>query len=142
MAQNFAKNSDLTFSDFFEATNKSLKEAEQNYKRNPNVENLNFENCRLFMGGIPISKTKDEVWQQLLKKGIRNLTDVIMYRSYSDKCNNRGFVFLEFKNHQSAVDFRSKYVNNLQLWGKPMVIDWSIPIQNVDEEEMKKVSKS
>lgn len=92
------------------------------------------------MGGVPVTKSKDEVWQQLQVKGIRNIVDVIMYRSYSNRAHNRGFVFLEFQTHEDAARFRSKYDKCLELFDRPVVIDWSVPIPEVDEEIMKTVS--
>lgn len=109
-----------------------------------NGANLSLEpslnNCRIFMGGVPVTKTKDEVWQQLQKKGIKNVVDVIMYRSYTQRAHNRGFVFIEFKTHEDAARFRAKYINNLKLWDTSLVIDWSVPIPEVDKEIMKNVS--
>lgn len=105
---------------------------------------LGFEpslnNCRIFLGGIPINKTKDEVWQLLMKKGVRKIVDVIMYRSYTKRDQNRGFVFVEFQTHEDAARFRAKYVNKLILWNSSVVIDWSVPVPEVTDDIMKTVS--
>lgn len=113
-------------------------------KKTLNGQRLHFEpsmnNCRIFMGGIPVNKTKDEVWQLLMKKGIKNIVDVIMYRSYTKRDQNRGFVFIEFQTHDDAARFRARFVNNLILWNSPVVIDWSVPIPEVDDYVIETVS--
>lgn len=103
------------------------------------IEN-SLNNCRLFIGGIPTYKRKDQVWQELCSKGVKNIIDVIMYRSYSDRAENRGFVFVEFRTHEEAAYFRARYGKTLKLWDNPVVVDWSVPIPQVDEVLMGTVS--
>lgn len=100
-----------------------------------------FNNCRIFIGGIPVNKTKDEVWHELEKQGVQNIIDVIMYRSYSNRIFNRGFVFVEFPSHKFAAKMRLK-LRGLELFNCEMVVDWSVPQPLVTEEEMAAVSKS
>ncbi|KAJ8981186.1 hypothetical protein NQ317_014830 [Molorchus minor] len=87
-----------------------------------------LNNVRIFIGGIETTRTKDEIWQQLYKNGVKNIVDVIMYRSYTDRAENRGFVFVEFKTHEEAAYFRAKFAKSLMLWGSPVIVDWSVPI--------------
>ncbi|KAG5891931.1 hypothetical protein JTB14_030076 [Gonioctena quinquepunctata] len=96
-----------------------------------NVEN-SLNNCRIFIGGIPTFKSKDQVWQELGRNGVKNIVDVIMYRSYSNRAENRGFVFVEFKTHEIAAHFRAKYANSLRLWGTSVIVDWSVPVPETE----------
>ena len=58
-------------------------------------------NCRLFVGSIPKSKTKDEIFEEF--QGLtEGLTDVIIYLQTEDKNKNRGFCFLEYLDHKAA----------------------------------------
>ncbi|XP_074035039.1 RNA-binding protein 47 isoform X2 [Leptinotarsa decemlineata] len=98
-----------------------------------------LNNCRIFIGGIPTFKTKDQIWQELEKNGVKNIVDVIMYRSYINRAENRGFVFVEFQTHEQAASFRVKYVDSLKLWGKPAIVDWSIPIPVPDTSVLESV---
>ncbi|CAG9856058.1 unnamed protein product [Phyllotreta striolata] len=98
-----------------------------------------LNNCRIFMGGIPTNKTKDAVWQELINHGVPNIIDVIMYRSYTERAQNRGFVFVEFQTHEQAAYFRAKYSNVLKLWNRSVIIDWSVPMSEVDETVLNEV---
>ncbi|XP_044745785.1 APOBEC1 complementation factor-like [Coccinella septempunctata] len=110
-------------------------------KGHPLTVTRSFNNCRIFIGGIPVNKTKDEVWHELQKQGVPNIIDVIMYRSYSNRNLNRGFVFVEFPSHKFAAKMRLK-LRGLKLWNYEVVVDWSVPQPVVSEEEMSKVSKN
>lgn len=96
------------------------------------------DNCRLFLGGIPETKSKDEVWQALNWRGITGIVDVIMYRSYRNRAYNRGYVFVEFHTFVEAAQTRILH-KNLILWGERMAIDWSEPIPSVTDNVMSKV---
>ncbi|KAJ8945019.1 hypothetical protein NQ318_016265 [Aromia moschata] len=98
-----------------------------------------LNNCRLFLGGIPTVKNKDQVWQELYKNGIKNIVDVIMYRSYTDRAENRGFVFVEFQTHEEAAYVRAKYAKTLRLWNNAVIVDWSVPIPPIDNEVLNTV---
>ncbi|KAI4470830.1 heterogeneous nuclear ribonucleoprotein [Holotrichia oblita] len=93
------------------------------------------DNCRLFLGGIPETKSKDEVWRALSRYGITGIVDVIMYRSYRNRAFNRGYVFIEFHTYVEAAQVRVLY-KNLVLWGEKMAIDWSEPIPSVTDDIM------
>ncbi|XP_066144170.1 APOBEC1 complementation factor-like isoform X1 [Euwallacea fornicatus] len=101
---------------------------------------ISVDNCRIFVGGIPVNKTKDEIWQELKScYGLHNIVDVITYRSYSNPLHNRGFVFLEFRTHEEASYFRAKFHNKLFLFGLSMLVDWSVPIIEVDASALAEV---
>jgi Q family heterogeneous nuclear ribonucleoprotein R len=98
------------------------------------------DNCRLFVGGLPKYKTKEEIASEL-GKHVDGITDVILYSSVVDKSKSRGFAFVEFQNHRSAAMARRKLIpGRLQLWGCGIQIDWAIPEYDVDEEIMSKVN--
>lgn len=99
---------------------------------------ISLDNKRLFIGGILNEKSRDEVWRELHRHGVPDIVDVIMYRSYSNRAHNRGFVFVEFTSHRKAAEVRSNF-KNLKLFGIPVVIDWSVPIPPVRDDVMNKV---
>lgn len=98
-----------------------------------------LDNRRLFIGGILNSKSRDEVWKELIHQEVIGVVDVIMYRSYTNRSHNRGFVFVEFNSHRDAAEVRSK-CQNLTLFGMKVVVDWSVPIPPIDNDVLKEVS--
>nr|CAI5833574.1 unnamed protein product [Callosobruchus analis] len=60
-------------------------------------------------------------------------------RSYTDRAENRGFIFIEFRTHDEAAHFRAKFHDRLKLFGKSVVVDWSVPIPEVDPDIMRDV---
>lgn len=98
------------------------------------------DNCRLFVGGLPKNKTKQDIANEL-NKHVDGITDVILYSSVVDKSKSRGFAFVEFQNHRSAAMARRKLIpGRVQLWGYEIQIDWAIPERDVDEDTMSKVN--
>ena len=60
-----------------------------------------------------------------------------------DKNKNRGFAFVEYKNHRAAAMARRKLLTNqIELWGQKVAVDWAEPEPEIDEEVMSKVSIS
>ncbi|KAL1513748.1 hypothetical protein ABEB36_003118 [Hypothenemus hampei] len=97
---------------------------------------MSLDNCRIFLGGISIYMTKDDVWKELSScYGVTNIVDVIMYRKYGQQSQNRGFAFLEFRTHEEAAYFRSKFQNKLILFGYKLLVDWSIPVMENDYDD-------
>ncbi|TPP60956.1 A1CF [Fasciola gigantica] len=100
---------------------------------------FSVDNCRLFVGGIPKTKTKDEIMVEMLKvtEGVK---DVIVYPSVADKTKNRGFAFVEYENHKAAAMARRKLIpGRIHLWGHQIAVDWAEPEREVDEDVMSKV---
>ncbi|CAL8085721.1 unnamed protein product [Calicophoron daubneyi] len=100
---------------------------------------FSVDNCRLFVGGIPKTKTKDEIMTEMLKvtEGVK---DVIVYPSVADKTKNRGFAFVEYENHKAAAMARRKLIpGRIHLWGHQIAVDWAEPEREVDEDIMSKV---
>ncbi|KAF6774365.1 hypothetical protein AHF37_03925 [Paragonimus kellicotti] len=100
---------------------------------------FSVDNCRLFVGGIPKTKSKDEIMAEMLKvtEGVK---DVIVYPSVADKTKNRGFAFVEYENHKAAAMARRKLIpGRIHLWGHQIAVDWAEPEREVDEDIMSKV---
>jgi len=97
------------------------------------------DNCRLFVGGIPKSRKKEEILAEI-RKVTENVEDVIVYPSAADKNKNRGFAFVEYTSHRAAAMARRKLVTGrIQLWGHPIAVDWAEPEEDVDDDIMKEV---
>ena len=100
---------------------------------------LSIDNCRLFVGGIPKNKTKEEILNEM-KKVTEGVVDVIVYPSATDKSKNRGFAFVEYESHRAAAMARRKLIpGRIELWGHTIAVDWAEPEQEVDEDVMAKV---
>lgn len=65
------------------------------------------DNCRLFVGGIPKTKKREEILSEM-KKVTDGVVDVIVYPSAADKSKNRGFAFVEYESHRTAAMARRK----------------------------------
>ncbi|XP_072335044.1 APOBEC1 complementation factor isoform X5 [Scyliorhinus torazame] len=97
------------------------------------------DNCRLFVGGIPKTKRRDEILAEM-RKVTEGVVDVIVYPSAADKTKNRGFAFVEYDSHRAAAMARRKLLpGRIQLWGHPIAVDWAEPEVEVDEETMSSV---
>ena len=97
------------------------------------------DNCRLFVGGIPKNKKKDDILKEM-DKVTDGVCDVIVYPSAQDKSKNRGFAFVEYESHRAAAMARRKLIpGRIQLWGHPIAVDWAEPEQEVDEDVMSQV---
>ena len=57
---------------------------------------------RLFVGGIPKTKQKQEILVEM-RKLAEGVTNVIVYPAAADKTKNRGFAFVEFQDHHTAA---------------------------------------
>lgn len=100
-----------------------------------------MDNCRLFVGGIPKSKTRDEILEEM-RKVTDGVEKVILYSSVQDKSKNRGFAFVEYESHKAAAAARRKLIpGKIPLFGHEIAVDWAEPEPEVDEETMSKVSK-
>lgn len=98
------------------------------------------DNCRLFVGGIPKTKAKNEIYEEMVKV-TEGVVDVIVYPSATDKSKNRGFAFVEYDSHRAAAMARRKLIpGRIQLWGHQIAVDWAEPENEVDEDIMKTVS--
>ncbi|KAM5142341.1 APOBEC1 complementation factor isoform 2-T2 [Mantella aurantiaca] len=97
------------------------------------------DNCRLFVGGIPKTKKREEILVEM-RKVTDGVIDVIVYPSAADKSKNRGFAFVEYDSHRAAAMARRKLLpGRIQLWGHPIAVDWAEPEVEVDEDTMSSV---
>ncbi|KAM6442629.1 APOBEC1 complementation factor isoform 2-T5 [Liasis olivaceus] len=97
------------------------------------------DNCRLFVGGIPKAKKREEILTEM-RKVTEGVVDVIVYPSAADKAKNRGFAFVEYGSHRAAAMARRKLLpGRIQLWGHPIAVDWAEPEVEVDEDTMSSV---
>ncbi|KAK2865630.1 hypothetical protein Q7C36_001686 [Tachysurus vachellii] len=97
------------------------------------------DNCRLFIGGIPKTKKREEILEEV-SKVTEGVLDVIVYASAADKMKNRGFAFVEYESHRAAAMARRKLMpGRIQLWGHQIAVDWAEPEIDVDEDIMETV---
>lgn len=65
---------------------------------------------------------------------LSGVVDVIVYPSAADKSKNRGFSFVEYKDHKAAAMARRKLMpGRIQLWGHQIAVDWAEPEIEVEE---------
>lgn len=101
-----------------------------------------IDNCRLFFGGVPKDKTKEDFLNEL-GKILDGITNIYMYPNAQDKTQNRGFIFVEFKDHRSAAMARRKLIpGKVVLWNHEIAVDWADPEpgEPVDDYVMETVS--
>ncbi|XP_026729305.1 probable RNA-binding protein 46 isoform X2 [Trichoplusia ni] len=97
------------------------------------------DNCRLFVGNIPKTKTKEEVLGELSKR-VAGIVDLILYKNCYDKRLNRGFAFVEFTSHRAAAMARRALVPGcVKIWDQEVMVDWAEPEPDIDDEQMQKV---
>lgn len=98
---------------------------------------LSQANNRLFVGSIPKSKTKQQIFDEFAPK-VENLSDVIVYISSEDKKKNRGFAFLEFGTHKDASLARRRLMSGkVKVFGNiSPTVDWADPVEEPDDEVM------
>ncbi|XP_046312742.1 APOBEC1 complementation factor isoform X3 [Marmota monax] len=130
----------VTFSNKLEAKN-AIKQLNNYEIRNGRLLGVcaSVDNCRLFVGGIPKTKKREEILSEM-KKVTEGVIDVIVYPSAADKTKNRGFAFVEYESHRAAAMARRKLLpGRIQLWGHPIAVDWAEPEVEVDEDTMSSV---
>ncbi|XP_015923223.1 probable RNA-binding protein 46 isoform X2 [Parasteatoda tepidariorum] len=97
------------------------------------------DNCRLFIGGIPKDKSKEEILNEI-SKFTDGVSKVILYSSIADKTKNRGFAFVEYESHRAAAMARRKLISNsVKLFDHEIAVDWAQPEAQVEDETMKRV---
>ncbi|XP_075279356.1 APOBEC1 complementation factor isoform X3 [Opisthocomus hoazin] len=98
----------VTFSNKQEAKN-AIKQLNNYEIRNGRLLGVcaSVDNCRLFVGGIPKMKKREEILAEM-KKVTDGVVDVIVYPSAADKTKNRGFAFVEYESHRAAAMARRK----------------------------------
>ncbi|CAD6201407.1 GSCOCG00000210001-RA-CDS [Cotesia congregata] len=100
------------------------------------------DNCKLFFGGVPKDKTKAEFIEEL-RKIFDGISNVYLYPNAEDPSLNRGFIFVEFKDHRSAAMARRKLIpGRVMLWDHEVAVDWAEPEpgESLDDEVMENVT--
>lgn len=101
--------------------------------------NISVPNLRLFVGNIPKSKSKEEIYDEFIKL-TAGLNDVIIYSSPNENKKNRGFCFLEYESHKTAsLAKRRLGSGRVKVWGCDIIVDWADPQEEPDQETMSKV---
>ncbi|XP_052785533.1 heterogeneous nuclear ribonucleoprotein R-like isoform X2 [Mya arenaria] len=105
----------------------------------------NFSSCnkRLFVGNLPKTETA-EALKQTFEPFVEGLTDAEVFVSEEMKeegLKNRGFVFLEFKNHGMAADAKRIIpgIGEKIYEGKLLKVEWAEPVYIPTSEESAKV---
>ncbi|XP_033880304.3 APOBEC1 complementation factor-like isoform X1 [Acipenser ruthenus] len=127
----------VTFSNKQEAKN-AMKQLNNYEIRNGRLLGVcaSVDNCRLFVGGIPKAKKRDEILAEM-SKVTDGVVNCIVYPSAADKAKNRGFAFVEYESHRAAAMARRKLMpGRIQLWGHAIAVDWAEPEVEVDEDTM------
>ena len=100
---------------------------------------LTKPNLRVYVGGIPKHKDKEEILKEF-KEHFPHVTDVIIYPDVAGGRKNRGFAFLEFAAHVSA-SIAMKAMNNGRAlpFNLQVCAEWAEAQDEPDEEVMKTV---
>lgn len=85
-----------------------------------------IDNCELFIGNIPKSKNKEEIFNEL-RRATENVKDVSVDFDETTK-RNRGFAFIQYQTHKDAAMARRILVNyHLFNLNTPIRVDWAKP---------------
>uniref|UniRef100_A0A8D8QUB8 RNA-binding protein 47 n=1 Tax=Cacopsylla melanoneura TaxID=428564 RepID=A0A8D8QUB8_9HEMI len=89
---------------------------------------MSDDNCVLFVMGIPVHSTKDELFEHFSRRTER-LQSVTTRPSSNFNSPNRGFCFLEYANHSYAAQARRELLLDpyVQEWRSEITVNWSIP---------------
>jgi len=103
------------------------------------VCNLNVQFTKLYVGGIPKDKTREQIFAAFSSE-VDKLTDVVIQDpdEVGPNNQNRGFCFLEFDCYFDAAAARRKLMNQrsaISAWDnyRKFKVDWAIPLENPDE---------
>ena len=85
-----------------------------------------IDNCELFIGNIPKSKNKEEIFNEL-RRATENVKDVSVDFDETTK-RNRGFAFIQYQTHKDAAMARRILFNyHLFNLNTPIRVDWAKP---------------
>ena len=91
------------------------------------------------MGGIPKCKSRDEIKQEIISS-TEGVKEVIVYLNPIDSTKNRGFAFIEYRDHRSAAMARRKLApGKVLIFNTQVAVDWAEPEDETDENIMSKV---
>ncbi|GFR25325.1 probable RNA-binding protein 46 [Trichonephila clavata] len=95
------------------------------------------DNCKLRVDGIPTHKTNDEVHSEIIKftEGVER---TYVVSDPADKTKNKGFAFIEYKNHRYASKARRVLIGgSVKLFGRKTAFNWADPEIDVNENDLK-----
>ncbi|XP_055384986.1 uncharacterized protein LOC129614422 [Condylostylus longicornis] len=100
-----------------------------------------LDKCRLFVSNIPKELSEQELeyeFRQMFPK----IERVITHKRISDMNQNRGFLFLDFPNHEEALIVKKQTTpGRLRKWGRDLKIVWANP-EHVTNPELLENIKS
>ena len=100
---------------------------------------MSVDNCRLFVGGMPRNKNREEILEEM-RRVTEGVLDVIAYPAANDRSQNRGFAFVEYESHRAAAMARRKLIpGRISIFGQQLAVDWAEPERDPDENQMNKV---
>jgi len=95
--------------------------------------------CRIFIGNIPKDIPRDDFMTQLNQQG-DGIVNVDFLKDPDDPTRNRGFAFVEYKDHPSAERARRNLSKTTFRLGKHLVtVNWADPQPEADDELMSQV---
>ncbi|XP_063725846.1 heterogeneous nuclear ribonucleoprotein Q-like isoform X2 [Symsagittifera roscoffensis] len=130
----------VTFCDKESAKNAVNTYANYRIRGRKIVCNLNVQFTKLYVGGIPKDKTREQIFSAFSQE-VEKLTDVVIQEPddvSSLNGQNRGFCFLEFDCYFDAAAARRKLMSqrsSIAAWDnyRKFKVDWAIPLDNPDE---------
>lgn len=99
------------------------------------------ENDTLFVGNINKSWAKEDVMESLNNYGITGLEEVTLMEDPQHEGMNRGFAFVEFREHKDALSAWRKLQTPEAMFGldRSAKVAWAQPLNEPDEETMSQV---
>lgn len=84
---------------------------------------LSRPNLSLFVGNIHRGLTRDQIHEKMSRQA-KGLVRTFVKNSFYEETKNCGFCFLEYENHQAAVNAR-RLLSNGSVWGRHLFVDWA-----------------
>lgn len=98
-----------------------------------------YEKCRLFVGNLPKDLSKDTI-EQAFKSIFPELVGVVMHHNISERNQNRGFAFLDFRCHLHALVAKKQSTPGLRMWDRDIKIVWANVERSLDADTMNNVN--
>jgi len=90
-------------------------------------------NCRLYIGKLDTTMTKEEIRDEL-EKFTDDIVEVVIHESDIAGQNNRGYAFVEYQTHKAAAKARRKLVPcKIKIRGVEVTVDWATPLHECGE---------
>jgi heterogeneous nuclear ribonucleoprotein R len=100
---------------------------------------LSENRCRIFIGNIPKDMSREDFLGQLNAQG-EGVAHVDFLKDQDNPARNRGFAFVEYRDHMSADRARRNLSRPAFHMGKNTItVNWADPVPEPDEEAMKEV---